>query len=95
MNIVTILENKRTQIINGQEVFFTVEELNTISDPNQLRALKLRVPLSDFEQSADITECSTKIKAGDSLYRVLEYCIFSNRVLRNITNYVKKMGCYE
>lgn len=95
MNIVNILENKRIQIVKGQDIDFTVEELNVISDPNQLRALKLRVPLDSFEQTTTVAACSERIKNGDNLYRVLEYCILSNRALRGITYYVKKMGVYE
>lgn len=64
-------------------VVFTVDEINLLSDSNLLRVLKLthKFP-TDFKCANNLLECTKMIVAGDDIYRVLEFCILKNRVLR-------------
>ena len=86
MEIYTILMEKQKVLQHyglPTAAQFTLEEIETLSDVNLLRAFKLthKFP-QDYEKSANILECVGKIIAGDNIYRVLEFCIFKNKVLR-------------
>lgn len=92
MNILDILEDKKAKIINNSPVTFTAEELNVISDPTQLRTLKIYVPMPDtFEKAKNVEDCVQQISNGDCIYRVLEYCVLTNRALQSVTAYVKRL----
>lgn len=92
MNILEILEDKKAKIIDNTPVTFTAEELNVISDPVQLRTLKIYVPMPDsFEKAESIEDCINHISSGDCIYRVLEYCVLTNRALKSVTSYVKRL----
>ena len=86
MDIKEILNNKKEDLLesgNPLSVSFTLDEINTLSDVNELRKLKLSLTFPvDFECSADLFACTKKILEGDSDYRVLEFCILKNKVLR-------------
>ena len=93
MNILDILENKKSDIVSTGHAILSADELNIMCDPMQIRTLKVYSPIPDeFEKSADITTCIQRIKDGDCIYRVLEYCILTNRALSIITNYVKRLS---
>jgi hypothetical protein len=63
-------------------VEFAVADINVLSDVTQLRVLKLsQVFPVEFEISKDVFDCANRIIRGDSLYRVLEFCMLRNRVL--------------
>lgn len=82
MKIEDILNEKLEIVLssdNPQTVKFTLEELNTICDTSNLRELKLNVPFPvPFEKSTNIFDCHHRILSGDSIYRVLEFCILRN-----------------
>lgn len=80
-----ILTEKEAQLLSTGDplsVQFTVSEINTLSSVNKLRAYKLKNAFpQDFEKSVDVFDCVSRIIEGDSIYRVLEYCMLRNRVL--------------
>ncbi len=86
MLIQDILEEKRDALIsvgNPLGVEFTLDEINTLADVDALRGLKLMLPFpDDFEKSSDLFACAKKIIDGDGYYRVLEFCVLKNNVLR-------------
>lgn len=87
MTIIEVLEGKQVLLKDTDSVHFSGEELNVLCDPAQLRALKLqqRIP-KDFSLSSNVEECVTRVRGGDSIYRVLEYCILKNRALSSVCN---------
>ena len=49
-----------------------------------LRTLKLTVPFpSGYVPSSDLFSCADEVIRTDSLYKVLEFCVLRNRVLRS------------
>lgn len=74
-------------------VDFTLQEINILSDLTQLRLLKLKTPFPvDYEPAKDIFDCVEKILRDSDIYRVLEYCIWKNRVLiPNVTKVFEKL----
>lgn len=85
MQIETILQEKKSILshtANPLVVQFTAEEINVLGDVSELRLLKLRIPAPEsFECSSDIFDCNRRLLIGDSIYRVLEFCMLKNRVL--------------
>lgn len=86
--IYKILIEKREELLSKGDplaVNFTVKEINVLSDPSQLRLLKLKTPFpGDFEKAVDVFDCANKIVHGDNgIYRMLEFCILRNRVLQH------------
>lgn len=97
MKILEILKQKQEELMEGGSplsINFTVAEINTLSDKAQLRALKMICDFpEDFKKSSDIFSCTKAIIRGDSIYRVLEFCMLMNRVLYpSITSVFAKMG---
>lgn len=86
MDIVSILEEKQRGLLetgNPLKVDFTMSEINALADVNELRRLKLVVSFPNtFEQSQDIFDCTKRVIEGDTLYRILEFCVLKNKVLR-------------
>ena len=86
MEILNILQDKQSALQrcgNPLLVPFTVDEINTLSDLNRLRCLKLSVPFpAGFERTTDVFTCAKKILDGDNVYRALEFCVLKNRALR-------------
>lgn len=86
MEIREILDDKRKELLktgNPLAVGFTIEDINTLADISSLRRLKLQLAFPDkFEQSSDLFACARSIIEGDSDYRVLEFCMLKNKVLR-------------
>ena len=82
MKLKNLLEKKLEVILsadNPQTVKFTLDELNIICDTNNLRELKLAVSFpTPFEKSASVFDCHLRILSGDSIYRVLEFCVLRN-----------------
>lgn len=86
MHIETILDEKRAELLktgNPLYVQFTLDEINTIADVNELRRLKLLLPFpSNYEKVSDLFACTKKILDGEDGYRVLEFCVLKNKVLQ-------------
>lgn len=86
MSVVSILEEKKNELMhtnNPLTVQFTVEEINLLGDVNELRLFKLSVTAPmQFECASDVFDCHRRILIGESLYRVLEFSMLENRVLR-------------
>lgn len=87
MTIKDVLMDKREQIQhtgNPCLVQFTADEINVLSDMTGLRCLKLQEPFPpDYVPTKDPFACVRAILEGDSLYRVLEFCLLKNRALRD------------
>ena len=86
MQIKEILEEKQKVLKHyglPASATFTLDDINVLSDKDLLRAFKLvnKFP-KEFERSRDSIDCVKRIVAGDSIYRVLEFCIIKNRILR-------------
>ncbi len=82
MRILLQKQEELRQKGNPLAVQFTVEEINTLSDENQLLALKFEKEFpKDFKTSTDLFDCTDKILRGDNIYRTLEFCILKNRAL--------------
>ena len=93
MNILEILENKKQCLLTNKPLMFTADEMNILCDPAQIRTLKMRVPMpDDFVKSFDAKSCLDQIYTGDSIYRVLEYCILTNRALCSIKQYIRRLN---
>ena len=85
MNIVDVLMTVQQKVKNDEVVSFTGDDLNTLADYEQLRTLKLYIKFPiDFVKSTSLDECKESIRTGDSLYRTLEFCVKTNRVLEAI-----------
>ena len=86
MEIKKILMDKRETLLktgNPLQVDFTLPEVNVLGDVNELRKLKLSLAFpEDFDRSPDLFACTKKIIDGDSDYRVLEFCVLKNKILR-------------
>lgn len=84
--ITNVLISKREALIRKGDplaVDFDVSEINLLSDPDRLRALKLTVPFpDDYTPASDLFSCAEEVISADSLYKVLEFCMLRNRVLR-------------
>lgn len=84
-DIYDILIQKREDLLKVGDPFavdFTLKEINILSDLTQLRALKLNTPFPvGFEPAENIFDCAGRIIQGHELYRVLEFCLWKNRVL--------------
>lgn len=80
-----VLLDKQKQLLDTGDplcVQFDIADINTLADQTQLRLLKLsEVFPSEFEQSDSLFDCADRIIRGDSIYRVLEFCVLRNRVL--------------
>lgn len=87
MQIKDILIEKRRQIQSSGNpcvVQFTVEEINTLADINALRCLKLQEPFPHgYKPAEDPFTCVHAVINGDSIYRVLEFCLLKNRALKH------------
>lgn len=87
MEIKDILLNKREQLMrtgNPCDVTFTLDEINTLSDLNALRCFSIREPFpEDFVRTNDPFTCASAIIQGDSIYRIMEFCLIKNRALKN------------
>ncbi len=85
--IVDVLIKKREELLAKGDplaVGFDVCEINLLSDPDRLRTLKLTVPFpSGYVPSSDLFSCADEVIRTDSLYKVLEFCVLRNRVLRS------------
>lgn len=84
--ITNILIAKREELLakgNPLAVNFNANEINLLSDPDRLRALKLTVPFPNgYVPATDLFSCACEVVRTDSLYKVLEFCMLRNRVLR-------------
>lgn len=84
-SILSILEKKQTFLKscgNPLLIGFTAEEINTLSDLNELRCLKLFAKFpEDFRPTTDVFSCTKQVLEGDSIYRILEFCVLKNKVL--------------
>lgn len=87
MRVKEILQEKKRQICcvgNPCLIEFTAEEINILSDLDELRCLKLQESMPrGYEPERDPFTCFRRILEGDSIYRVLEFCLLKNRALRN------------
>lgn len=85
MQISDILEDKKNQLLaNGDPISVTFDavDINSLSDVTKLRLFKLKATMpADFTPSKDMFDCARRIIEGDSIYRVLEFCMLRNRVL--------------
>ena len=73
----------------GINVTLTSDEMNILSDPDQLRILKIYKSIpADFKASDSIDDCIASIIKGDTIYRILEYCVLTNRALASVRNHV-------
>lgn len=90
MNIISVLERVTEKIMHGEDsVGLTGEEMNVLCDPEQLRAFKIYEDIPHgFKKSSNVAECVAYIRAGDNLYRTLEYCVIVNKALSLVNNYV-------
>ena len=43
---------------------------------------------ADFKASDSIDDCIASIIKGDTIYRILEYCVLTNRALASVRNHV-------
>lgn len=97
MNIYNILLEKEKVLKHyglPTAVTFTLDEIDELADKSSLRAFKLfyRFP-ADFKRSRDIVDCTKHIVEGDNIYRVLEFCIMKNRILRQpVISIFPKLG---
>ena len=86
MTIEDILSEKRLELLKSGNPFmvqFTLDEINALADVNELRRLKLLLPFPEnFKRSSDLFACTKHILEGDGEYRVLEFCILKNKILR-------------
>lgn len=86
MDILDVLDKKLSEIKNADfylEVGFEQDEMVTVMNANNLRALKLKVKFpEDFKCSRDKQECFEKVKETSNVYRVLEYFFVCNNVAR-------------
>lgn len=87
MKVIEVLEEKKQQLLstgNPLAVVFTIDDINTLADVDELRMLKMSLPFPDtFERSSDLFECTRSIVDGDSYYRILEFCMLKNKVLQS------------
>lgn len=85
--IYKILSEKRDELLRLGDplaVDFTLKDINVLSNPSQLRLLKLKTPFPEnFEVADNAFQCANLIVHGDaSVYRILEFCMLRNRVLQ-------------
>lgn len=95
-DIYKVLMEKRSKLLNAGDalaVEFTLDDINVLSDLNQLRTLKLKTPFpADYEPASDIFDCAQKVIAGEDVYRILEFCVRQNRVLSpHVTQVFKRL----
>ena len=77
----------------NKPLMFTADEMNIMCDPAQIRTLKMKVPMpDDFTKTANPKQCLENILNGDSIYRVLEYCIMTNRALCSVKQYIRRLN---
>lgn len=81
MNILRLLLDKQASILNDVPVHFDKNEIEILSDKNQLRALKIIGKDFQFTKSLNIMECISHIKENPSLDKTLEYCVLRNPIL--------------
>ena len=97
MVIEEILQAKRAELLHyglPTAAKFSLEEIEALSTGTLLRVFKLTHPFpSDFERSQDLLDCTKRIVAGDCIYRVLEFCILKNKILRKpVTGIFPRLG---
>ena len=83
------------KIQNPVEVTYSYEDIMQLSNKTELRLLKLSEQFpDDYIATHNIFDCTKKILDGDtSKYRVLEFCMLKNRILREpILSTFPKMG---
>lgn len=84
--IINILAEKQAKLKHygrPDATNFTLEEIEELSDEAALRAFKLRHPFpTNYAISSDLIGCTRDVCVSDDLYKVLEFCMLKNRILR-------------
>lgn len=84
MRIIDVLDRVQTTINFDAIPEFTKEDIDVLSSKDELTSLKWQTLSDDFKVSQSLAECTSRLLYEDegNYLRLLEYCVFRNRVLK-------------
>jgi len=97
VGVVDVLEHLYADICNKRwidDIDTTTEDIEIVGCKNMLRAFKLTHPVpAGFKCSASLTECVKQIREKKDYFRLLEFFMLRNPVLRDcILGIIPELG---